>query len=462
MSLALLPLATSAQLYQDSSNSTAIAVRDPARQASTDIDAVIYNPAGTAFLDEGWSFSLNSKCAYQEVNYSAFDMESKVVSRDIMPSVQAAFKKSGWTFSASFANEGGNGNTLETKDPYLTYSTQEGIDVFFPYNIKKTLSDHYIIDENRKLETDAFVSGDLYNYAFRLGVSKQFSKMSAYLGVRLNYVSEKTTHKFYRWIGSGSNRYFPSDYFLDRVKNYSDSEDSQLISIMNELGKKPNNTSIKSPNFKGWGISPVIGIDYRIKNLNFSAKYEFETKVHANDEYESFTIPSVISLGSSWQINKECKIAIGCNLSPVNYRKMYGSKQHTSYEDPELFFIPDSESPKSNLTNELFCINTQKNGLSYDITASFTFLVSTRLTASAGCSFGNRGFMCKSSYPLSLGEKPSWNDCFSTGLSYAISKKATIDLGVNKSHITTKRHFSVLMLKDNERFTASAGIRLNM
>ena len=67
--LTFLPELTNAQIYQGLQNSTATVVRDPARQSSTEIDAVINNPAGTAFLNDGWNLSLNGKLGYQSFDF---------------------------------------------------------------------------------------------------------------------------------------------------------------------------------------------------------------------------------------------------------------------------------------------------------------------------------------------------------------------------------------------------------
>ena len=43
-------------------------VRMMARGASNEIDAVYSNPAGTAFMDDGWQLSLNIQSAFQTRN----------------------------------------------------------------------------------------------------------------------------------------------------------------------------------------------------------------------------------------------------------------------------------------------------------------------------------------------------------------------------------------------------------
>ena len=87
-------------------NATAIALRDPARQASTEVDAALYNPAGTAFLQDGFHVSLNGLFAYQPLSSFVYKNEMKVDLHDesiinIMPSVQLAWKKGRFSVSAS-------------------------------------------------------------------------------------------------------------------------------------------------------------------------------------------------------------------------------------------------------------------------------------------------------------------------------------------------------------------------
>lgn len=54
--LVFIPIVVNAQTSLNENIANALVVRDPARQSSTEIDAVVYNPAGTAFLDDGFHF----------------------------------------------------------------------------------------------------------------------------------------------------------------------------------------------------------------------------------------------------------------------------------------------------------------------------------------------------------------------------------------------------------------------
>lgn len=95
-------------------------LRNPARNASTEIDAVYTNPAGLTFLSDGLHLSLTSQSAFQTrtitstFNPFAFNNNgnpTKVfkgeASAPIIPSFQLAYKNDKFVFSTSFAVTGG-------------------------------------------------------------------------------------------------------------------------------------------------------------------------------------------------------------------------------------------------------------------------------------------------------------------------------------------------------------------
>lgn len=68
----LLPLALAASVatlsaggYLTNTNHHVSFLRNPARNASIELDALYSNPAGVAFLPEGWHLSLSLQSAYQ-------------------------------------------------------------------------------------------------------------------------------------------------------------------------------------------------------------------------------------------------------------------------------------------------------------------------------------------------------------------------------------------------------------
>ena len=99
-------------------------LRNPARDAAIGIDGVYSNPAGVAFLGEGFHLSLNIQNAHQTrtvsswadlyklgmsnngSNFKEFKGEADV---PILPSIQAAYNKGKWSYQFGFAVTGGGG-----------------------------------------------------------------------------------------------------------------------------------------------------------------------------------------------------------------------------------------------------------------------------------------------------------------------------------------------------------------
>ena len=105
-------------------NQNATFLRNPSRNAAIAIDGVYNNPAGIAFLPQGFHLSVSWQAAWQkrvmDVNNQLFGMnaDGKGTSREfvgetnapVIPSVQAAYViNDKWSVSAQFAVGGGGG-----------------------------------------------------------------------------------------------------------------------------------------------------------------------------------------------------------------------------------------------------------------------------------------------------------------------------------------------------------------
>lgn len=105
-------------------NQSAAFLRNPSRDAVIATEAVYSNPAGTAFLDNGFHLTLNIQNAKQRrqvvSTFGPFaygiDNNGKTSKRfkgdadaPIIPSFQAVYKTGYWSFSSSFAISGGGG-----------------------------------------------------------------------------------------------------------------------------------------------------------------------------------------------------------------------------------------------------------------------------------------------------------------------------------------------------------------
>ena len=96
-------------------NQSAMYLRLLSRNASTDVDAVYYNPAGLTRLTDGWHIGLNNQTVFQTktvvndfpfLNNGHYDGKVNV---PIFPGVYVAYKKGPLALSFGFCPTGGGG-----------------------------------------------------------------------------------------------------------------------------------------------------------------------------------------------------------------------------------------------------------------------------------------------------------------------------------------------------------------
>ncbi|MCJ7713266.1 hypothetical protein MUO66_02235, partial [Candidatus Bathyarchaeota archaeon] len=97
-------------------NQSAQYIRMLSRNASTDIDAVYFNPAGLIQLGNGWHFGVYNQTIFQEkIIDSNFPLLSNngfyksTVQIPVFPTLFAVYKINDWAFSVGFGTNGGDG-----------------------------------------------------------------------------------------------------------------------------------------------------------------------------------------------------------------------------------------------------------------------------------------------------------------------------------------------------------------
>lgn len=108
-------------------NQSASWVRLPARDASTDIDAVFYNPAGLMKLQNGFHFSISNQTIFQNKEVENFykgpgeayglnqNLYKGKVKAPVFPGLYAAYKRDRFAFSLGFNPIGGGGGAVFDK-----------------------------------------------------------------------------------------------------------------------------------------------------------------------------------------------------------------------------------------------------------------------------------------------------------------------------------------------------------
>ena len=126
-------------------------------------------------------------------------------------------------------------------------------------------------------------------------------------------------------------------------------------------------------NQTGLGIAPIIGIDYKIGNINLAAKYEFKTQIRMTNEstvFEASEIESVNKYKDSEKVNEDAPalLTVGAQWAPVDGLRLNLGYHH--YFDKQANWYNDSQKKLDHNTNEFLA------GVEWDIT--------DRLTISAG------------------------------------------------------------------------------
>ena len=255
------------------------------REASIGIDGVYYNPAGVVFLGEGHHLSLNWQLAYQtrtiKNGYELFknNVNNPITPREfkgeafapVIPSLQYAYNKGRWSFQANLALTGGGGKC--TFDNGLgSFEKIVGETAMGAWGLAKSLdgalganmfaTDAAFGSESGKYSYNSYMHGRQYYYGISIGAAYKVSdNFSAFAGLRTVYAS-CNYYGYVRDIKVGNT---PLYTVLDPTK--TDAADILL-----------------SCDQTGLGFTPIIGIDYKTGRWNFSAKYEFKTRMRLKNK----------------------------------------------------------------------------------------------------------------------------------------------------------------------------------
>lgn len=419
----LLAMATSTQAggLLTNTNQNIAFNRNFARVGAIGIDGVYFNPAGVAFLDQGFHLSLNFQNVYQTRQItSAFSVpafantpyeypftlnggdktdgskfyEGKA-SVPILPSFQVAYNKDKWSFQAGFGLTGGGGKA----------SFNEGLPSFerqiaiLPALINQQLPTFSTLLGQQETPAtsysmQSYMSGHQYNFGLQLGVAYKINEnLSVFGGARFNYIYNKyegnITNISADVNGNSQNLY---EYFGSKAKLLSEkaaalqaqavaaktqadayqaqanaatdpTAKAQLQAAANQYAAGAQQASAGAKlvsagadklnsskelvkdryvevSQRGWGITPILGIDYRTGKWNFAARYEFTTKFNIENntkrddtqKYENGVntpndIPGILALGAQYEVLKNLRVMAGYNHYFDKDARMDNNKQ---------------------------------------------------------------------------------------------------------------------------------------
>lgn len=269
------------------------------REASIGIDGVYYNPAGVVFMGEGHHLAINWQLAYQtrsiENDYALFtnNVNNPITPRTfkgeafapVIPSFQYAYNKGRWSLQASFALTGGGGkctfdNGLGSFEKIVAETAMAACQlagavdqVAVLHRVPAVFTQDDKFGTKGQYSYNSYMHGRQYYYGLSLGAAYKFSdNFSAFAGVRGVYASTN----YYGYVEDIKVGAMPLYMVLDPTK------------------KNAANIEL-SCDQSGVGFTPIIGVDFKTGKWNFSAKYEFKTRIRLKNKAVN-QVPSIGNL----------------------------------------------------------------------------------------------------------------------------------------------------------------------
>lgn len=284
------------------------------REASIGIDGVYYNPAGVVFMGEGSHLALNWQMAYQtrtiKNDYKLFtnNVNNPTTPRDfkgkafapVIPSFQYAYNKGRWSLQGNFALTGGGGkctfdNGLGSFEKIVGETAMGAIGLAgaIDHAANVLLVPGYVrpdqtIDRDKFIPMftsdkafgnkgaysfNSYMHGRQYYFGLSAGAAyKVNDNFSVYAGLRGIYA----TCNYYGYVEDIKVGNMPLYQVLDPSK-----ENAANIEL--------------SCDQSGIGFTPMLAVDYKTGRWNFSAKYEFKTRMRLKNKSVN-KLPSIGNL----------------------------------------------------------------------------------------------------------------------------------------------------------------------
>ena len=294
------------------------------REASIGIDGVYYNPAGVVFMGEGNHLAINWQAAWQtrtiNNDYKLFtnnvnnpttprDFKGKAVA-PVVPSFQYAYNKGRWSFQGNFALTGGGGkctfdNGLGSFEKIVSETAMGAISLAGAVDqvankllVPGSINPDGTINPNKfvpmftsdkafgskgSYSFNSYMHGRQYYFGLSAGAAyKVNDNFSVYAGLRGIYA----TCNYYGYVEDIKVGNMPLYQVLDPTK-----ENAANIEL--------------SCDQAGFGFTPMLAVDYKTGRWNFSAKYEFKTRLRLKNKSVN-QLPSIGNLDDNLknQMNK--------------------------------------------------------------------------------------------------------------------------------------------------------------
>ena len=414
-------------------NQNAAFNRNFAQEGKIDLTSIYANPAGGAFLSNGWHLNLNVQTAFQSRDITttfplfAYNTQNPNQTHKfegdaiapLVPSFTVSYNRDKWSLSAHFAINGGGGKCefdkgigsfeaaysgmivqkMQTPGVLTGLLTQGLMAQGYEYATASALA---ATGQFKGYSLNSYMKGRSYYFGLQLGGTyKILDNLSAYVGIRGLYAT------------CNYNGYVNPSIAYSLTAPTGPVNNTQAL---NNYGIEMNCDQT------GFGVSPIIGVDWKInKHWNVSAKYEFRTKLNLKNKSEidiadagvmaqAAPILGQFEDGKKVREDSPALFAFGAEYSPIE--KVRIDAAYHQFFDKSSKKYGDKQNYIKNNTNEFIL------GAEWDICKLITVSGSWEYTR-----YGlNDEFMSDLSYSLS-------NNMVGGGVRINATEKFNIDLG---------------------------------
>ena len=429
--------------------------RNFARCGTIGIDGVYSNPAGVAFMPQGLHISFNWQNAYQtrtinsgmsvpalegtpfyqpfklnggdENGIKEFEGEAAV---PFLPSLQAVYNMDDhWGFQFNFSITGGGGK--------CTFNHGLGSFERSIAMIPAMLYQQGMTTDKPGYTVNSYLNGRQMVFGLQLGATYKFNDhLAVYGGARFNYISNSykgNITDITANIGGQDVKLY--DYFTAQAEDYKlkaasymaqaeaiMTSDPEMAAQLKYAAEQYSQGAAKMDQTKqqfadrhldctqtGWGITPIIGVDYKWDRLNIGARLEFTNHLNIENDTERDDtglfqdgvntpgdLPGIFTIGAQYEILPQWRV-----MASYHY-----------------FFDKDAKMDKDK--QKLLSSNTQEFlfGTEYDITDAIQVSVGGQRTKYG---LGDGSFLSDMSFVTS-----SYSIGFGAGIK--VTKKATLNV----------------------------------
>jgi long-chain fatty acid transport protein len=459
-------------------NQSSMFTRFQCRDATIDIDAAFYNPAGLVHMSNGFYLSVNNQTIGQVQlitnEYENFGDEPKEfrgkVLAPLFPGLFGVYKTGRFAFSAGVVTIGGDG-AADFEDGLPSYERELADAVPVMSNsirpVDQTIAGTTGTDPLYSNITGYSFDMDMSSYSMSTGYQLNAAYaindyLSIAAGVRFvsskgSITAEATNLMLDVTTNSTTLRMSPSDY-LRTITTDADTISAINTAILNAKADamEAMETMEAEITQSGYGFTPIISFNYsRSLNTNWSFKYEFRTNidlettvVNGKDANNRFIDRSIVSA------DLPAMLSIGVTRRPYNKLLIY-SGIHYYFDKPIL------NNGESRITLDLIDNNT------YEFAVGAEYKLNDEIRASAGWLISRPGvnseFQSEKRFVLpsntlgaGLGIRISRLIDLNLGGSYTLYKKDSKDITYTPEDSVTE--VSVTEYYDIRKWVFSVGV----